>query len=280
MENQANSEDVRYQVRLISLISLGVFLYVLFFHPFDYQLQNFNDRLIFLLGLALITFLILVIFRIFLPRSLTQRIRSESLKISNEVGLILLIWFFISAANISYLFFVGRIEISLSEGVEIALFSSFPSIILKIADVNQTLRRQLRIFVRRNINLEKELEVARHKEPVKVVFKGEGGSETLELQIDHVIMVKSADNYVDIYYKDGDEISHKLIRNTLKNVQQQLAGYQDFLRCHRSYLVNASFILNMTNSYKGHRLIMLDMDEELPVSRQYILAIKEAMSEQ
>jgi len=280
VEDHSNNGDIIYQVRLISLISLGIFLYVLFFQPFEYKLEKFNDRLIFVLGIGVITFLILLLFRIILPRSLTSRIRSESLKISNEVGLILLIWFFIATANICYLFFVGGIDISLTEGVKIALFSAFPSIVLKIADVNQTLRNQLRSFVRRNVKLEKELASMGDRKQEIISFRSEAGSEKLELGLDNVMMIKSADNYVDIFYKEDDQVSHKLIRNTLKNIQKLLSDYHDFVRCHRSCIVNSTYILNMTNSYKGHRLIMLDMEEEIPVSRQYILAIKEALSEE
>lgn len=280
MEDHSNNGDIIYQVRLISLISLGIFLYVLFFQPFEYKLEKFNDRLIFVLGIGVITFLILLLFRIILPRSLTSRIRSESLKISNEVGLILFIWFFIATANIFYLFFVGGIDISLTEGVKIALFSAFPSIVLKIADVNQTLRNQLRSFVRRNVKLEKELASIGDRKQEIISFRSEAGSEKLDLGLDNVMMIKSADNYVDIYYKEDEQVKHKLIRNTLKNIQKLLSDYHDFVRCHRSCIVNSTYILNMTNSYKGHRLIMLDMEEEIPVSRQYILAIKEALSEE
>ena len=41
--------------------------------------------------------------------------------------------------------------------------------------------------------------------------------------------------------------------------------------------MNSSYIVNMTNSYKGHQLKLLDLDEEIPVSRQYILGIKEVL---
>ncbi|MCF8347119.1 MAG: LytTR family transcriptional regulator DNA-binding domain-containing protein, partial [Bacteroidales bacterium] len=53
----------------------------------------------------------------------------------------------------------------------------------------------------------------------------------------------------------------------------------EFIRCHRTSIVNSSYILNMTNSYKGHRLQMLDIEEEIPVSRQYILGIKDVLDD-
>jgi DNA-binding LytR/AlgR family response regulator len=250
---------------------------VLFFQPFETAQQDFNNRLVFLLGIAVITFLILGLFRIIMPVSLTRRIHAESLKITNEVGLILLIWVFITTANIFYLYYVGKIELTLAEAVQIALFSAFPSIILKLADVNMMLREQLRHFVRRNLKLEHDLTNAKEKQIDPIVFQSDSQSDKIELMPDETLLIRSADNYVEIFFKTNDKVERKLLRNTLKNIQQVLKNNREFLRCHRTCIVNTSFIVNMTNSYKGHWLKILDFDEEVPVSRQYILGIKDVL---
>jgi len=270
-------EDTRYEIKLISLISLGMFLFVLFFQPFVTKFKDFNDLLIFDLGVAVITFLILVVFRIIMPASLTERIHAESLKISNEVGLILLIWFFITAGNICYLHFVGGVELSLTMGVKIAIFSGFPSVILKLADVNMRLRGQLRHFVRRNLKLERDLSNAEETQSEPVLLESDSQNDKLEINPDEIMLIRSADNYVDIFYRIGEKIEHKLLRNTLKYIQHMLRDNEDFRRCHRTCIVNTAYIVNMTNNYKGHRLKMLDMEEEIPVSRQYILGIKDLL---
>jgi hypothetical protein len=280
LENQNyNNEDSRYQIKLISLISLGMFLFVLFFQPFDIHLEDFNDRLIFVLGIATITFLILIGFRIFMPVSVTRRIRAESIKISNEIGLILLIWVFITIGNTFYLYFVGEIDLNLSVGVKIAIFSSFPSIVLKIADVNMTLREQLRHFVRRNLKLEHDLAKAKQKSTDPIELHSDTKNDNIFLQPDDIMLIRSADNYVEVFYKSGEEVLRKLLRNTLKNIHQDLIDHPEFIRCHRTCIVNSAYILNLSNSYKGHKLTILDLDEEIPVSRQYILGIKEVIDD-
>jgi len=278
LENQDHfNGDTRYQIKLISLISLGMFLFVLFFQPFEYRLEDFNDRLIYVLGIGVITFLVLGIFRIFMPVSLTSRIRMESVKISNEVGLILLIWLFITTSNIFYLHYVGKVMLSLSVGVKIALFSAFPSIVLKLADVNMSLRDQLRHFVRRNLKLEHDLAKAKQKVLDPIVLQSDSKNDSIQLNPDDIMLIRSADNYVEVFYRRDEKTERKLLRNTLKNIQNDLSNMPDFIRCHRTCIVNTSYILNLTNSYKGHRLTLLDMEEEIPVSRQYILGIKDVL---
>lgn len=275
MDQQTNiTLDSRYQIKLISLISLGVFLFMLFFQPFEIQLEAFNDLLIFVLGVAAITFIILLVFRIILPVSITKRIHLESIKITNEVGLILLIWLFITAANICYLFFVGKVELGLTVGVQIALFSAFPSIILKLADVNMMLREQLRHFVRRNLKLEKDLTRAREKTAEPVLLHSDSKNDDMKVLPDDLVLVRSADNYVHVLYRKEDGIGRKMLRNTMKNIQSDLKEHPEFVRCHRTCIVNSSYILNITNNYRGHQLTLLDIDEEIPVSRQYLLGVK------
>jgi len=66
-----------------------------------------------------------------------------------------------------------------------------------------------------------------------------------------------------------------MLRTTLKQVYTQLRRHPEFLQCHRTYIINSLHIVNLTNSYKGYRLKLLDYEEEIPVARQYILAVKE-----
>lgn len=270
--------DTRYQIKLISLISLGMFLFMLFFQPFEYKMEDFNDRMIFVLGIAAITFIVLGIFRIVMPVSITRRIHAESIKISNEVGLILLIWLFITAANVCYLYFVGKIDLTLSVGVQIALFSAFPSIVLKLADVNRMLRDQLQHFVRRNLKLEQDLSKEKEKPALPVLLKSDSKNDDLEALPDDLMMFQSADNYVIAVYRKDDRTERKMLRTTMKSIQGTLKEHPEFLRCHRTCIVNTSYILNLSNSYKGHRLTLLDMEEEIPVSRQYLLSIKEVLN--
>ena len=279
MEINTNiNEDIRYQIKLISTISLGMFLFMLFFEPFEYKVVEFNEKLVFVLGIAAISFLILGIFRIILPQSFTKKIKFDSIKISNEVSLILFVWLLISMANISYLVFVGKVELTLAIGVKMVIFSAFPSATLKIADVYMSLQDQLRHFARKNIKLEHDLSLASRIESKALILHSDSQNDNLEIFPDEIMMVKSADNYVEIVYLKDQEVTHKLLRNTLKNIQGELKGHSEFVRCHRSCIVNATYIINLTNSYKGHRLQLIDFNEEVPVSRQYIMNIKEVLN--
>ncbi len=255
-----------------------MFLFMLFFIPFEFRDLEFNDRLLFIFGMSSICFVIMGVFRIILPSSIIKIIMLDTYKISNEVVIILLIWTLNSVAYIFYLRYVGLIELSLFIGFKIVLFASIPSIILKLADVNKSLRDQLKHIVGKNVRLGKQV---LDEEPIvksKEIFSSDSHGDKIEVHPDDVVLIKSADNYVNIIYREGEEIKQKMLRNTLKHMQDQLRKHPEFLKCHRTYIINSLYIVNLINNYKGYRLQLLGYEEDIPVSRQYILAVKEYMN--
>ena len=100
-------------------------------------------------------------------------------------------------------------------------------------------------------------------------------NENLKLKIADVALIKSADNYVEIVYKEEDDFKKKLLRNTLKNIELQIKPYTNFMRCHRICIVNSHYIEKLHRTYNNHWLSIKGYDEQIPVSRQYLLKVKE-----
>jgi len=268
-------EEIRYQLRLITGISLGIFLFLLFFLPFEHRELEYNENLLFVIGLAVISFIVMGIFRILLPSFLNRTIRLETYKISNEVIIILLIWIFIALGNIFYLRYVGLLKLSLFTGFKIILFSSFPSVILKIADVNKSLRDQLKHMVEKNIRMERQATEEEHGPSTPELIFSDTQSDKISLRPDDIMLVRSADNYVQIFYRKDEKVQQKMLRKTITNMYAQIRKYPGFIRCHRTCIVNSRYIVSLKNNYRGYSLELLDYEEEIPVSRQYILVVKE-----
>ena len=61
------SDPIKHDLKVLFSIGLGVFLFVLFFQPFELNHFTFNNRLLFLAGFGAIVFLVMVFFHIVLP---------------------------------------------------------------------------------------------------------------------------------------------------------------------------------------------------------------------
>jgi DNA-binding LytR/AlgR family response regulator len=264
------------ELGLFLSISFGIFLFVLFFQPFPISRFDIDNMLLFEAGLAGIIFLFIVLIRITFPWLIENFSNSnyESLFPSYMGGFIILVLSSVSFAF--YLFYVGSVDITFYIMFKVAVICMAPPIILKVYDVVKELQQQNDSLI-----LEKkliQLQVEKYEEDylnISVGFSSENSNEKLDLLIADVAFIKSADNYVEIVYKEGENFMKKLLRNTLKNIEQQIKPYSNFIRCHRICIVNKHYIEKLTRNYSSHWLIIKGYDEHIPVSRQYLLKLKE-----
>ncbi len=266
------------ELGLFLSISFGVFLFVLFFQPFPISRFDIDNMLLFEAGLAGIIFLFMVLIRITFPWLVENFSNSnyESLFPSYMGGFIILV---LSSASFAfYLFYVGSVDITFYIMFKVVIICMAPPIILKLYDVVKELQQQNDSLI-----LEKkliQLQVEKYEEDylnISVGFSSENSNEKLDLLIADVAFIKSADNYVEIVYKEGENFMKKLLRNTLKNIEQQIKPYSNFIRCHRICIVNKHYIEKLTRNYSSHWLIIKGYDEHIPVSRQYLLKLKEIL---
>ena len=109
-----------------------------------------------------------------------------------------------------------------------------------------------------------------------VNFSDEKGVLRLSLRAEDLLYLKSADNYVYIYYLNNKkEIVNYLLRNTLKNIEEGISNI-NLIRCHRFYMVNSRNVKLLRKSKDG---LLLELDTEMPceipVSKTYLAAVSE-----
>lgn len=101
-------------------------------------------------------------------------------------------------------------------------------------------------------------------------IESEYKNDSFRIDLDRLLYIRSADNYVDVCYTDGDnyKVSHKLIRNSLTAIEQQQISPQ-LVRCHRSYIVNRKLLKCLKQNNTGNYIILNGTNEEIPLSRKY-----------
>ncbi len=73
-------------------------------------------------------------------------------------------------------------------------------------------------------------------------FVSENGKDILHISPKDFLFVKAAGNYVEVHFLSGEVPQMRLIRNSLKKIEDTYRGHQHFVRCHRSYIVNPAKI--------------------------------------
>ena len=98
------------------------------------------------------------------------------------------------------------------------------------------------------------------------------GTRLQVIDLDKVLYLEAQDDYVMIYGEEG----HFLKSKTMKYFEQHLPGDQ-FIRIHRSYIVNAEKIKGLEPYDKDTYLAIMNPDCKLKVSRTGYKKLKEKM---
>ena len=263
---------------LLLSISFGVFLFVIFFEPFPLDQLDFNNRMLFVSGLAAIAFSIMSLVRIGLPWLIQKYDQHKFDPILPSYMNSFIIMALSIVSFTMYLHYVGSVEISFYTVFKIGLICIALPVSLRLYDLIRELKLQ-------NESLIKEKEevlgkVEKYEEDYlskPIEFISDSSAENLSLLIADIAFIKSADKYVEIVFKEGDHLKRKLIRNTLKNIEFQLKPYANFIRCHRICIVNAHYVEKLNKDNNNHWISIKDFDERIPVSRQYLLKLKETL---
>lgn len=280
MDSQFNQfiNAIKETFRLYISICLGIFLFILFFQPFPFNRFDFNNKLIFIAGFAVIIYLILVLVRIAFSWLLQKYAQSkEDTFLPYYIGGFI-IAAFSSVAFAFYLHYVGFVFISFYIMFKIIVICLFPPITLWISDVFKEMRHQNELQAEEIKGMEQKiLKYEKDYQNVSVEFISDKSMENITLLIADVAFIRSADNYIEIVFKEEGVYKKRMQRNTLRNIEQQLKTYANFIRCHRTCIINKYYIEELSRNFNNYFLTIKGYDERIPVSRQYLMKLKEAM---
>lgn len=269
------NDDLKYNLRLSTGISIGMFLFYLFFQPLDLKNEDFNSRLVIISGFGFITFLILGLNLIFLPYIFPKFFQTGKWNIIRDIILNAWIWILISTAYTFYARYVGLIEITSHSMFKILLLGLAPVAILIVVNQNKILKR----YLQNALELTKILEPDETKPngEQEITIASDNKSESLKIAINSLALIKSANNYIEIYWEKDGEIHKILIRNTMTSIENQLMHFPEFIRCHRTSIINKTFIEKKSGGSQGMNIKLRDIEESVSVSRQYALKVKEVL---
>jgi hypothetical protein len=273
------TKTLRDELIWLFTISIGVFLFILFFQPFPLEFLEFNDRLLFVIGFGLITFLIAIILFILFPLVLPG-VRKTLEWIDGPPVITSFLFILINSTAFSfYIRYVGKAELSFYLVFKVALVCFLALLTLILLFKFRSYHREIASLQESNnfyLSRIHEIEHIGEKEEIEIFT--DSRSENLKLKYASILFIRSADNYIEIFYQENGQIVKKLIRSTLKNIETQLAIKKQFIRCHRTCIVNTMHIEKLQRNYSGYYLKLNFYEDAIPVSRQYLMQVKSSLS--
>ena len=103
--------------------------------------------------------------------------------------------------------------------------------------------------------------------------------ESLSFFPSQFLFAESDGNYVHFHLSENGKPRKVTIRNSISNIEEQLAGHPEFFRTHRAFIVNLKKVQRKLGNSSGYRLKLSDAETEIPVSRQKSKDLEEVIKE-
>lgn len=232
--------SIKHNLLIGIFISSWLFSFAFFIKPFDDGTISASMWLFISIGFSLLAFLCYALISV-IQKRIYQRIANWN----SGFEIVTLVFFQLLFLISTYIYY----KVILNGGYH--FFDFFQIIILKSALIATPILVLARIYIVKLIPPQDE----------NIIIRGENKTDVLKIKRDDLVCVSNAQNYVEIFFTEEKLLKTKLIRSTLKKVQNDF----DFLvQIHRSHLINPTHF----KSWKNQDTISLTQ-MELPVSKNY-----------
>lgn len=263
------NSNIKHNVKVILGIGFGLFLFLLFFEPFGLDLVNEEKKTYILAGFGIITGMVLTLNLLIIPSILPFLFNEAKWKIKKEIIWNIWILITLSGGYFGFSFVSDWFEMSFSSIFKISLLSTVPITVLITINQDRLLKIKLRSALELNKLLQKGGWVDNTSEKEKIILVSESGKNKFEKDFDDLLFIRSANNYVEIFWKENEKINKVLLRSSLQKVEDSTKDNENMVKCHRTCIVNIKNIKKITGNSQAYRLIFENFNEEIPVSRSY-----------
>ena len=233
--------SLKHQLLIGTFIGFWLFSFAFFIRPFDDGTINFKAWMLISVGFSIIAFICYGLIAL-----IQKEIYTKVSKWNLGFEIFCLILFQILYLICTYIYYKSPL---LKGGYNIIQFTQI--IIIKSALISTPILILARIYVVKLIAVEDD----------EIVIRGENKLDILKIKKSDLVCISNAQNYVEIFFTDDNQLKTKLIRSTLKKVHNDL----DFLvQIHRSHLINPLHF----KTWKNQDTISITQIE-LPVSKNY-----------
>jgi hypothetical protein len=263
------NDDLKYNTKIIFLISVLVFIFFVVFQPLELNKLSFDNKVVSFAGIFIVTFLSLSVNLLLVPTLFSSFLNSDRWVIWKEILWNIWMLFTISGGLVLYNNILGLSLFDLGVGtvIKILLLGTVP--ITFLISMNQDHLRKM--YRKKAMELNQRIEEKHALPNTQVVFESEYQKDTLVLKVAQIVNVSSAGNYIEVFWLDEDQQLNKhMVRTSLQKAEQTLEKYTFIYKCHRSHLININHVEKVEGNYQGYRVYMDQSKIPIPISRNYI----------
>lgn len=246
-------------------IALFIIIFEFAFNPSN-DTRPFLPQLIKISAYGLITFIVAATINIICPKYFPKTFEVSRWKVWKMLIFSIIKVLLISIANASYAVYIdnGGQNIYFPTFLLYVTIYTFMIAIIPIVVIIMWLEKrfyQKSYDLAQKTNLLIEKKRVENKQECRIKFQG------IEINIKTLLYAKSDGNYCLFYHEDNGKVIKEIHRITLKEIDRKLVDFNNFIRCHKSYIINLQKVKKIEGNSHQYKLILNGFDEEIPVSR-------------
>ncbi len=270
-------------MRLALLFGAFVFLFLFFFRPFSLPGASTGLFLV-ALGYGLVCTATMAVLNVLVPALAAGFFNEARWTVGREIMWVLVNLALIGLANLLYSTALGFIDLNMSG---LLRFEAYTFLLGAIPVTMLVLANEARLARRYRQGSEQLNRAVPHRAvgsqgPValpgpEVTIPSENGKEDVHLSLDALLFIRSSGNYMEVHHGIAT-VQKRLVRGSLKRVEEALAEHPRVLRCHKSHIVNLDRVVRVSGNAQGFRLHFAASGETVPVSRSLNSGLAELLA--
>lgn len=268
----------KWKWSLIVYTGLFIFIFLFVFKPSSYIYeQEPLFQLLISLGFGIVVSIVLYIFKFFIE----PKVISDKWTLGKSILWSLFISMCIGIASYFYIVLLFEYNFSfqyLPIYIKYFFYSIFTAILIGSVPISIY---HLSSYLTKYKKALKEAGLLHDQEAIweeDVVIKAGKETNNFNFNPRKIVYIVSDDNYITVFSFDGESLKKVIIRGTLREVEKDLKGNNQFFRCHKSYIINILHFNKVVGHSQNMKLKSEKLNLEIPVSRSKTKLISEKLT--
>lgn len=276
------NNNFKHNLRTIAFVCMGFMLITLYFQPFGINFLASAKDGYFVLIIGIVSAATFFFSTLILPGLFPRLFESHRWTIRKE-----LIWNVAMFAFLIVGFTLAALVFKVTSMQSLTFFRSgalalLPLVLFNLLNYNHSLKSKVTQVIDSGRHWLAEERKGMHASSnvasnENIRIESESGKEVFENNLKNLILVQSASNYIEIFYREGASVRKQMLRQTLNNVESKMTQYPSLKKCHRCCLVNLDQISRLTGVSPNYTLEATGLDFRIPVSRQNVAEFRKLL---
>jgi hypothetical protein len=269
--------DVRRLIRNSFIGGFWVFVFLIVFKPVGFANAPVGNLYLFASYYGIIT-TVTVLISVGVTVLFPNAFREEKWTVGKNILLYTIIVVVIGTLNYLFTIWYFNQEFS-SVGFVNFQFFTFAVTVFVVSGMTMTkFFLSQKFYMRHAIEMDEEIKEISHQSKDELLkFTSENNKEVLEIKLNDLLYIESADNYSKFYFRKNGQVASSILRTSLSRVEK-MYSHAELFRCHRTYIVQLRNVERISGNSQGYRFHFAGVEVAVPVSRRLNEVIHERLA--